>query len=138
MASIIVEFPTSATAAEFYQSVATPEGIAAWWCKDCDIGNGGVGARHELRFTKNGETVTMQFRVDIDEESNVKWTCLHNDNPIWEGTDIDWEFTGGEVSLAHEGFEDLDDERVQAIKDGWDFFAASMQRHLNGGNGSPM
>ncbi len=138
MASIIREFPTSATVEEFYKAVSTQEGIESWWCKDCDIGEGGVGAKHELRFHKEGNNLTIRFRVDIDEQQNVKWTVIESDNPAWEGTDVDWEFTGGEISLAHEGFDNLDDDMVKKIADGWDYFSASLQMHLNGNFGTPM
>jgi uncharacterized protein YndB with AHSA1/START domain len=123
-----------------YDSVATPEGIKAWWAKDSEVGTL-VGQPVMLRFNKPDMTAVMRFDVtDLQPGRRVEWTCTENSNPIWPGSKLIWEVepagNGSKVSFRHEGFSDGGPPYDMTVE-GWDFFLGSLSAHLNGGAPSP-
>ncbi len=128
------------SAAETFAAIATPVGQQGWWCKDSDIATR-VGGESELRFNKDGNIVTMRFRVDeLDKDHRVTWTCVANDHPMWIGSTLMWEITaGGERSsleFTHDGLEG-DGAPPEMITDTWTHFMSSLKSYVETGQGQP-
>ena len=123
-----------------YRAVATPEGIRGWWCKDCDV-TPEVGGTHELRFVKDGNPVTMKFRVDaLDDGERVVWSCTDNANPIWVGSKLTWEVTardgGSRIAFTHDGLTG-GGPPYEMTAQGWKHFMGSLTAYASTGSGEP-
>ena len=121
-------------------ALTTPEGIAGWWAKDSDVGTG-IGARHELRFDKEGRTVTMAFEVTELSDDAVAWRCTDNDNPVWPGTTLRWSLTTAgdrtRVVFEHAGFAEDTSPPYAMTAEGWKHFMASFETYVETGAGQP-
>jgi len=141
MTDIRHEISTKASTQAVFEALTTPDGLAAWWATDADIGTG-VGAEHELRFQKGDQMVAMRFRVDAaDPGSVVRWVCLENGNPVWPGTTLEWRLSesggGCSVKFEHRGFGDAAGPPYEMTVGGWKHFMASLESYLGTGTGQP-
>jgi uncharacterized protein YndB with AHSA1/START domain len=141
MEALRYEFSTSARPAALYAAAASPAGISAWWCKDCDISTK-VGGRHDLRFDKDGTLVKMSFDVtELSENRRVVWKCVSNDNPVWVGSILAWEIDetddGSRLCLVHDGFA-AGGPPYEMTAAGWPRFVESLKNHVEGRPGDPM
>ena len=140
MSQIEHDISTSATATRAYEAVSTKAGIESWWCKKVTLGSA-VGDGVRLDFVKNGQPVTMEFRIDdLTPGERVVWSCTANPNPAWIGTKIEWSVRasdrGATVRLVHSGFT-MDGPPLDMTRDGWNHFAKSLGAVLDGGAGEP-
>lgn len=135
MTAIRHELNVQATGADILKALTTAEGIRAWWAKDADIGKD----NHELRFDKDGNVVTMKFRVDHVTDEEVKWTCTENANPVWPGTTLVWRWSRKDektlLSFEHSGFSESESPPYQMTVQGWTHFVESLRRYLDDGSG---
>ena len=79
-----------ATPENVYPALATQAGLRGWWTADTTADEK-VGGNAEFGFDRRG----MVFRMTIDKlepGKRVVWTC-HGDQPEWNGTVLNWEFT---------------------------------------------
>lgn len=114
-------------------------GYRGWWSKDCKVPEK-PGEEAALRFNKNGNIVSMRFRIDsLDAKAgNVVWTCVGHDHPAWVGTSLRWRVIPAadrvEVQLEHAGWRNSPPEPVVQ---GWSFFLKSLKAYLETGAGEP-
>ncbi len=138
MSSIKDEIRIQAGAAQAYAALTTQAGYRAWWNKVAEVGDK-VGDEARLRFIKDGNTVTMRWRIDeMTPNQRVKWTCLGHDMPGWIGTTLSWSIAAsGEsvlVALDHAGWQDAG---PQPVAQGWRHFLSSLKSYLETGTGQP-
>jgi uncharacterized protein YndB with AHSA1/START domain len=141
MEALKYDFSTSASPESLFAAAATPAGVQAWWCKDCDISTD-VGGRHDLRFDKQGTLVKMSFDVtELAENRRVAWKCVSNDNPVWVGSTLVWEIektdAGARLRFVHDEFAD-GGPPYEMTAAGWPRFIDSLKSHAEGGPGDPM
>ncbi len=138
MSAIQKSITIDADAAAVYDALATPDGYRGWWCRNSAIADW-EGGQSMLHFVKDGQPVTMTFRVDeLAPSTGVRWTCVSNDAPPWIGTQLAWSVksasAGVEVALEHSGWSDAPHE---AVAQGWDHFMASLKQFVETGEGQP-
>lgn len=140
MDTIRHELELAVPVAAVFDAVATPVGQQAWWCKDSDIATH-VGGECELRFNKDGNIVTMRFRIDeLEPNARVRWTCIANPHALWIGSRLRWEITeNGKTStltFAHDGLEG-DGAPPEMISETWNHFMNSLKSYVEDGAGQP-
>ena len=127
-----------------YNAVATQEGIASWWSKDCNVGSS-EGEKSLLKFNKEGTIVEMGFRTaTLNPNKKVVWDCTENGNPAWIGTQIVTEISnaedeGSQVTFSHAGFDEKwnGQEPFEMTKQGWGHFVNSLVSYCEKGVGQP-
>lgn len=134
-------FTTKAAPEAIYSAVSTPDGIRAWWCKDCDISTE-VGGRHDLRFDKQGTLVRMGFELtELSPGRRVAWKCVANDNPVWVGSTLTWSVEpdgeDSKLTLVHDGFAG-GGPPYEMTAEGWHRFVDSLKAVAEGRVGNPM
>jgi uncharacterized protein YndB with AHSA1/START domain len=127
-----------ANTAKVFDALTTQVGYNGWWSKDCQIGSKS-GEESKLKFNKEGNIVSMRFRVDeIVPNKSVRWTCIGHDMESWVGTHLRWELTPDEgmteVSFEHSGWKG---DAPEPVVQGWRFFAGSLRSFLETGQGQP-
>ena len=127
-----------ATPNRVFQALTRADDYRGWWSKNCAIAEW-EGGECLLHFIKDGNPVSMRFRVDaMDENRGVQWTCLANDAPPWVGTTVAWriEPAGAAVDLHldHAGWSDTP---PPPVAQGWQHFTASLKAYVETGTGSP-
>lgn len=127
-----------ADAAKVYDALSSPAGYRGWWCTNSAIADW-EGGRSVLHFKKDGQPVSMTFRVDeLSPRSAVRWTCVENDAPPWVGTTLSWTLAEAgdsvDVAFEHDGWPEAPPEMVSAT---WEHFAKSLKAFVETGDGQP-
>jgi uncharacterized protein YndB with AHSA1/START domain len=126
------------TAHQVFQALTEQAGYNGWWSKDCQIGTR-PGDEASLRFNKEGNIVSMRFRVDdIVAEKEVRWTCVAHDMPSWVGTSLRWGLEADgprtEVTFVHDGWKG---DPPEPVVQGWRHFLGSLRSWVEAGQGQP-
>ncbi len=129
----------NADAMNIYDAIATQRGVEGWWAKDCTISEE-KGETSEIRFLHNGQTFTMNFRIDtLDPSRKVVWACTGNSNSNWIGTTITYEIMshGANCTLTfkHTGFPETYKNQMEAER--WTQFLESLKQYCETGTGTP-
>ena len=115
-------------------SLATIDGLAAWWTRTTS-GDAGPGGKIDFRF---GEHVT-QVRVDAAAPARVQWTVL-NSNPDWDTTRMTFELepVGDRTLLrfGHRGWREANAFFGHCSMK-WATFLLSLRGELEAGEGRP-
>jgi uncharacterized protein YndB with AHSA1/START domain len=124
--------------AKVFGALTEQAGYNGWWSKDCQIARN-VGEESKLKFNKEGNIVSMRFRVDeVIANKSVRWTCVGHDMESWVGTTLRWELTSDdpstEVSFEHGGWQGPAPE--PAVQ-GWRHFLGSLRSFIETGTGQP-
>jgi uncharacterized protein YndB with AHSA1/START domain len=138
MSSIRQEVGIKANVRAVYEALTRQEGYRGWWNKVGEVPET-VGAEAKLQFVKDGQPVSMRYRIDeMKTDEGVRWTCIGHDMPSWIGTTLSWRLKeqGGEVlvSFEHAGWKDAPPEPVVQ---GWQHFLGSLKSYLETGTGKP-
>jgi len=131
--------------AALYAALTTPQGLRAWWTRDCDVATE-VGGTIALRF---GET-RKQFRVEaLVPGQAVHWLCTQAHIALpglqrrgeWVGTRMVFRLTPAEAGGTRLDFEHIglrpEIECFEMCERGWDHFLASLQACVETGTGTP-
>ena len=88
MVDIIHRIGIKAPLSKVYDAVSTVAGVAGWWSRDT-TGSGGVGAKMEVRFHKDGKEIgRMEFELSkLEPDREVRWRILAGPAE-WVGTDV--------------------------------------------------
>jgi uncharacterized protein YndB with AHSA1/START domain len=94
-----------------FDTIATREGLAAFWTADVD-GDDAVGG--ELAFGFAEAPVRLRMRVVGSESpAAIAWECP-GDFPMWDGTRVAWSLAASEhgtkVVFRHDGWPDAQPE----------------------------
>jgi uncharacterized protein YndB with AHSA1/START domain len=123
-----------------YASVATRQGIAAWWTRDVR-GDGGMGGRLEFYFAGPGPSAVMEV-VEAKSEECVIWRCVEGPAE-WVGTDITFDLTSpnhvpGEtvVLFTHAGWREPV-EFMHHCSTRWGYFLLSLKAGLECDRATP-
>jgi uncharacterized protein YndB with AHSA1/START domain len=138
MSSIKDKLIVRGKTAKVFEALTEQAGYNGWWSKDCQIGRK-AGDVSKLKFSKEGNIVSMQFRVDeIVPGKSVRWTCVGPDMESWVGTSLRWDLaadeTGTEVAFEHGGWKGPPPEPVVQ---GWHHFLGSLRSFVETGTGQP-
>ena len=138
MNSIKDEVRIHATAAKAYEALTRQAGYRAWWNAKAEVFES-VGGEAKLYFVKDGNPVTMRYRIDeMKPNESVRWTCTAHDMASWVGTSLNWRIkeAGGAVvvSLDHSGWKD---PAPEPVAQGWKHFLSSLKVYLETGTGQP-
>jgi uncharacterized protein YndB with AHSA1/START domain len=138
MNTIKDEFRIQAPASKVYAALTIEAGYRGWWNKVAEVGNG-VGREAKLHFIKDGQPVTMRYRIeDLQPDQSVRWACVAHDFPSWVGTTLSWQLkeTAGVtlVSFEHGGWKETPPEPVVM---GWKHFCGSLKAYVEMGKGEP-
>ena len=136
---IVQKVQINAEPQTIYFALTTQKGIEGWWAKNCVIAEK-VGGIARLKFTKEGKTADMHFRLDeLDANKKIVWTCLHNSNPAWLNTHISFEISGhhkpSELTFRHARFNEKYDNKPEAKS--WTHFMNSLKKYCETGTGEP-
>jgi uncharacterized protein YndB with AHSA1/START domain len=123
---------------QVFAALTEQAGYNGWWSKDCEIGRR-PGDESRLRFNKEGNIVSMRFRVDdVVPDKAVRWTCVGHDMPSWIGTSLHWrlaaEGASTEVTFVHDGWQS---EPPEPVVQGWRHFLGSLRSWIEAGQGQP-
>ncbi len=121
-----------------FKALTEQAGYNGWWSKDCQIGRK-PGDASKLRFNKEGNIVSMEFRVDeVVPGKAVRWTCTGHDMPSWVGTSLRWDLTAEgprtEVAFVHDGWKG---DAPEPVIQGWRHFLGSLRSWVEVGQGQP-
>lgn len=138
MSSIKEKLLIRATSAQVFEALTTPDGYRGWWSKDCQIAQK-AGGESQLKFNKDGNVVTMRFRLDeAVPDKAVRWTCVGHDMESWIGTTLTWalatEGKSTEVMLEHGGWKG---DVPEPVVHGWRHFIGSLRSYVETGQGQP-
>jgi len=121
---------------DVYRTVATPEGLAAWWTTET-TGTGEVGGQLSFRF---GELGGFDMEVlELDPTGSVRWRVT--DGPEeWIGTEIDWHLDQRDeytiVHFKHEGWREPV-EFMHHCSTKWATYLMSLKELVETGSGRP-
>ena len=123
---------------DVFDALTEQSGYNGWWSKDCEIAKR-PGGESKLKFNKEGNIVSMRFRVDeIVPGRSVRWTCTGHDMPSWIGTTLRWDLASDdprtEVSFEHGGWKG---EAPDPVVQGWRHFLGSLRSFVETGKGDP-
>ncbi len=121
-----------------FDALTQQAGYLGWWSKDCKIADK-AGGESTLKFNKDGNIVTMRFRLDeAAPHRSVRWTCVAHDMAPWIGTTLKWDLAPSgdltELSFEHDGWKSDPPEQVVS---GWRHFVASLRSYVETGQGQP-
>jgi uncharacterized protein YndB with AHSA1/START domain len=122
-----------------FAALTEQSGYNGWWSKDCRIGRK-PGEESSLKFDKEGNIVSMRFRVDeIVPQKSVRWTCVGHDMESWIGTTLRWDLRAldagrTEVSFDHGGWKG---DAPEPVVQGWRHFLGSLRAYVETGSGQP-
>jgi uncharacterized protein YndB with AHSA1/START domain len=138
MSSIKQEVRIKGDASKVYQALTRQSGYRAWWNKAGDVAEA-VGGEAKLHFVKDGQPVSMRFRIDeMKENAAVRWTCVAHDMPSWVGTTLSWRIEPGAgdvlLSFEHAGW---NDGAPEPVVQGWLHFVSSLKAYVETGTGMP-
>jgi uncharacterized protein YndB with AHSA1/START domain len=138
MTSIKDEVRIRTTPARAYAALTEQSDYRGWWNKVAEV-PGEVGGEPKLLFNKEGQLVSMQYRIDtLTPNELVKWTCIAHDMASWVGTTLTWTIkpAGDEVLVAldHARWQG---EGPQPVAQGWRHFLGSLKSYLETGVGQP-
>jgi uncharacterized protein YndB with AHSA1/START domain len=126
MTSLADEIRIRTTAARAYAALTEQSDYRGWWNKVAEV-PARVGGEPKLLFDKDGQPVSMRFRIDTQTPDQlVRWTCIaHDMKPA--GDEV-------LVSLVHAGWQG---EAPQPVAQGWRHFLGSLKSYLETGTGRP-
>ncbi len=138
MSSIKQEIRIKGNVRKVYDALTQEVGYRGWWNKAGEVPEV-VGAEAKLHFVKDGQPVSMRYRIDeMKTDEGVRWTCIGHDMPSWIGTTLSWRFKeqGGDVLVyfEHAGWKDTPPEPVVQ---GWQHFLGSLKSFVETGTGQP-
>jgi uncharacterized protein YndB with AHSA1/START domain len=121
-----------------FEALTEQAGYNGWWSKDCQIGRK-AGEESKLKFNKDGNIVSMRFRVDeVVPGKTVRWTCVGHDMESWVGTTLRWDLAPDdsrtEVTFEHGGWKG---EPPEPVVQGWRHFLGSLRSFIETGSGQP-
>ena len=138
MSAIRDEVGIQAPRAKVYAALTEQEGYRGWWNKVAEVGDS-VGDEAKLLFVKDGQPVSMRFRIDeLSAGERVRWTCIAHDMESWVDTTLSFsirEAAGGSlVAFEHAGWKG---DPPEPVAQGWKHFLASLKAYVETGTGQP-
>jgi uncharacterized protein YndB with AHSA1/START domain len=136
MAHITQDIRIEAGRDEVFRALTTQQGYAAWWTKNCEVGEDQV----ELVF--EGGQIKACFRFDERSPDNVRLTCVSNhNNPEWQDTTLRFALSedGGATHLrfAHDRWKKNGTTVYNKCVGGWEYFLGSLKAYVETGKGTP-
>ena len=122
-----------------FDALATLEGLRGWWTP---LVSGSTAPGEIIDFEFEGLDEHILMRVEESRRpERVRWTCLeHSSLPEWADTDIAFTVRPAgddcELVILHRGLTPQL-ECYAHCEAGWDYFAASIARLVESGQGTP-